>query len=129
MGPYSGRSVELKSSLRGVMTNPNCEYGVNYVAIRTLAHWAQCRRDGEPQRPHNDPLSADIRLETESDEGSEPQQVASDVYHPRHALRMALREWLPEFNKVRLAPNVLQQRVLTITPGALEGPAPVPIPG
>ncbi|XP_043208648.1 protein O-GlcNAcase-like isoform X2 [Amphibalanus amphitrite] len=129
MGPYSGRSVELKSRLRGVLTNPNCEYGVNFVAIRTLAHWAQCQRDGEPQRPQNDPLSADIRLETESEEGSEPQQVPPDVYHPRHALRMALREWLPEFNKARTAPSVLQQRVLTITPGALEGPAPVPIPG
>ena len=70
----------------------------------------------------DDPLSADIRLETESDEGSEPQQVPPDVYHPRHALRMALREWLPEFNKARTAPSVLQQRVLTITPGALEGP-------
>ncbi|XP_037091378.1 LOW QUALITY PROTEIN: protein O-GlcNAcase-like [Pollicipes pollicipes] len=129
LGPYSGRPVELRSRLRGVLTNPNCEYGVNYVAIRTLAHWAQCRRDGEPPRPPNDPLSADIRLETESEEGAEPHQVPPDVYHPRHALRMALREWLPEFNKARTAHGALQQRVLTITPGALEGPAPVPIPG
>lgn len=39
LGPYAGRSPQLISRLRGVLTNPNCEYGTNFVAIHTLAQW------------------------------------------------------------------------------------------
>ena len=46
LGPYSGRSPEVKSKLSGVMTNPNCEYGANFIAIHTLAQWSKCTVDG-----------------------------------------------------------------------------------
>ncbi len=46
LGPYSGRSPEIKSKLAGVMTNPNCEYGANFVGIHTLAQWSHCTVDG-----------------------------------------------------------------------------------
>lgn len=46
LGPYSGRAPEVKMKLSGVMTNPNCEYGANFVAIHTLAQWSQCCVDG-----------------------------------------------------------------------------------
>jgi hypothetical protein len=36
-GPYAGRAPELRSAVRGVLTNPNCEFPLNYVPIRTLA--------------------------------------------------------------------------------------------
>lgn len=45
LGPYAGRSPELIPLLRGVLTNPNCEYHANHVAIHTLAHWAKCSAD------------------------------------------------------------------------------------
>lgn len=45
LGPYTGRSPELISLLRGVLSNPNCEYNANTVPIRTLAHWASCSVD------------------------------------------------------------------------------------
>uniref|UniRef100_A0A1B0G2G8 GH84 domain-containing protein n=2 Tax=Glossina morsitans morsitans TaxID=37546 RepID=A0A1B0G2G8_GLOMM len=35
LGPYSGRSPELIPHLRGVMTNPNCEFHANTIAIHT----------------------------------------------------------------------------------------------
>ena len=28
------------------MTNPNCEYGANFIAIHTLAQWSKCTVDG-----------------------------------------------------------------------------------
>ena len=28
------------------MTNPNCEYGANFMAIHTLAQWNKCDVDG-----------------------------------------------------------------------------------
>jgi len=42
LGPYAGRSPELIQRLRGVLTNPNCEYGANFIAIHTFAQWSQC---------------------------------------------------------------------------------------
>ena len=47
LGPYSGRSPDLIPKLRGVLTNPNCEYGANFVAIHTLAQWSRCNVDGQ----------------------------------------------------------------------------------
>ena len=41
LGPYCGRSPDLIKLLRGVVTNPNCEYGPNFVAIHTLAQWSK----------------------------------------------------------------------------------------
>ncbi|CAI8006641.1 Protein O-GlcNAcase [Geodia barretti] len=41
LGPYSGRSVSLRSHLNGVLTNPNCEFSANYIAIHTLAQWSR----------------------------------------------------------------------------------------
>lgn len=40
LGPYDGRPPDVKSVLRGVLTNPNCEYNVNFVAFHTLAQWS-----------------------------------------------------------------------------------------
>lgn len=45
LGPYAGRSPELIPLLRGVLTNPNCEYHANQIAIHTLAHWSKCNSD------------------------------------------------------------------------------------
>lgn len=45
-GPYAGRSRELLGVVRGILCNPNTEFPVNYIPLRTLAafvantgHW------------------------------------------------------------------------------------------
>ena len=87
------------------MTNPNCEYGANFVAIRSLAAWSRCTVDGCETLATNDPVTSDIKLElgrTESDcdpVPPPPNPMPSHVYHPRHALRSATQEWLLEFLK------------------------------
>ena len=60
LGPYSGRSPEVKSKLAGVMTNPNCEYGANFIAIHTLAQWSKCRVDGTLPTASSDTVSCKI---------------------------------------------------------------------
>lgn len=100
LGPYSGRSTELIPNLRGVLTNPNCEFEPNFIAIHTLAQWSKCTADA------NCDLSADIKLETESENGSVediPTHIGPNTYHPKKALRIAIGEWLPEFNKTKTA--------------------------
>ncbi|XP_019868330.1 protein O-GlcNAcase isoform X2 [Aethina tumida] len=103
LGPYSGRSPDLIPKLRGVFTNPNCEYGANFVAIHTLAQWSRCSVDGQRDHSINDTVSADIKLETETEDGLSgedvPATLSPNTYHPRRALRNAITEWLPEFGK------------------------------
>ncbi|CAB4060396.1 NCOAT [Lepeophtheirus salmonis] len=40
MGPYYGRDPEIIPHIRGVLTNPNCEYSSNVPALYTLSKWA-----------------------------------------------------------------------------------------
>ena len=39
LGPYSGRSLELREEVSGFLINPNCEHEANYVALKTLASY------------------------------------------------------------------------------------------
>ncbi|CAG9862900.1 unnamed protein product [Phyllotreta striolata] len=107
LGPYSGRSPDLIPKLRGVLTNPNCEYGANFVAIHTLAQWSRCNVDAQRDPSINDTVSADIKLETETEDGLSGEDVPStlspNMYHPRQALKNAIKEWLPEFFKHKTA--------------------------
>jgi protein O-GlcNAcase/histone acetyltransferase len=38
-GPYSGRSPELRQEVKGLLVNPNNEFPLNYVALRTLGEF------------------------------------------------------------------------------------------
>ena len=40
LGPYDGRPVDLQSHIGGVLTNPNCEFEANFIAMHTLAQWS-----------------------------------------------------------------------------------------
>ncbi|KYM88779.1 Bifunctional protein NCOAT [Atta colombica] len=79
LGPYSGRSPDLIPKLRGVLTNPNCEYGANFIAIHTLAQWSRCNVDGKRDLSLNDTVSADIKLETETEDGVLGEDVPSTL--------------------------------------------------
>jgi protein O-GlcNAcase/histone acetyltransferase len=41
LGPYKSRYVQIKKSLKGVLTNPNCEFEANFNAFNTLSKWFQ----------------------------------------------------------------------------------------
>ena len=106
LGPYSGRSTDLVSHLRGVLTNPNCEYEANFIPIHTIAQWSKCKTDAGNTGLTG--VSADIRLETESESGGESDDIPNNLlspttYHPKKALKCAIKDWLPEFNKTKVA--------------------------
>ena len=48
-GPYSGRPPELRSMVAGLLSNPNNEFPLNYVPIRTLAEFARCDGTWDPR--------------------------------------------------------------------------------
>jgi protein O-GlcNAcase/histone acetyltransferase len=37
LGPYSGRPLALRDEVRGILTNPNTEFPLDFMALRTLA--------------------------------------------------------------------------------------------
>ena len=39
LGPYKGRSMELYNCTSGILTNPNCEYECNFIAVHSLSTW------------------------------------------------------------------------------------------
>ncbi|KAF7703251.1 protein O-GlcNAcase isoform X1 [Silurus meridionalis] len=77
MGPFKNRPTELIPKLRGVLTNPNCEFEPNFVAIHTLGTWCKSNTGQK-----------DVAMDGE-DQGSD--------YNPKEALRLALSDWLVEF--------------------------------
>ncbi|XP_056135597.1 protein O-GlcNAcase [Lampris incognitus] len=79
LGPYKERPTELIPKLRGVLTNPNCEFYPNFVAIHTLATWCKATADGGER---------DVEM---SDEGQDL------CYSPQRALTLALTDWLQDF--------------------------------
>ncbi len=115
LGPYSGRPAALLPKLKGVLTNPNCEYGANFVAINTVAQWSKCTsdssetdREGRKVAVGSESVSADIELEQEGNDRDqrygyedEDDHVPDHVYHPRSALRKSLLLWLPEFKRTK----------------------------
>lgn len=125
LGPYSGRSTALISKLNGVLTNPNCEYGANYIPIHTLAQWAKCgmalaRRPSpakqammlEIEGSNNGTSSTAVTgEENTSSPGSfkmaNTQQSKSDVtlYDPKVALEISIRQWCHEFSIPRRKPE------------------------
>lgn len=109
LGPYVGRPVALLSKLNGVLTNPNCEYGANYIAIHTMAQWSRCANKAT-KRPS--PVRQAMKLEMEGivDESTGPGKgcaAESDVhlYEPKRALEIALKEWILEFKIPRRKPE------------------------
>uniref|UniRef100_A0A669BXZ2 protein O-GlcNAcase n=1 Tax=Oreochromis niloticus TaxID=8128 RepID=A0A669BXZ2_ORENI len=99
LGPYKGRSTELIPRLKGVLTNPNCEFESNFVAIHTLATWYKSnmngvRKDVVMTDGEDSTISIQIKLENE---GSDEELETDMLYSPQLALKLALTEWLGEF--------------------------------
>jgi protein O-GlcNAcase/histone acetyltransferase len=42
-GPYAGRSPDLRRPVSGLLSNPNNEFALNFVPLRTLAEFVHCR--------------------------------------------------------------------------------------
>uniref|UniRef100_A0A3P9BMU6 protein O-GlcNAcase n=1 Tax=Maylandia zebra TaxID=106582 RepID=A0A3P9BMU6_9CICH len=79
LGPYKDRPTDLIPKLKGVLTNPNCEFYPNFVAVHTLATWCKAPAEGTPR---------DVEM---GDEEQDP------CYSPQKALNLALTDWLEEF--------------------------------
>jgi protein O-GlcNAcase/histone acetyltransferase len=51
-GPHSGRRPELRSEVSGLLSNPNNEFPLNYVPLRTLADFVRCAGDWDAREAY-----------------------------------------------------------------------------
>ncbi|MBN4046733.1 beta-N-acetylglucosaminidase domain-containing protein [bacterium AH-315-P07] len=80
-GPYAGRPLEIKDEVLGILTNPNCQFQLNYIPIHSLGQYLAAETDWDPRKnflellpkfkalygfTHPDPESMDITLLTDS---------------------------------------------------------------
>jgi hypothetical protein len=56
-GPYAGRSPGLRQEVGGILTNPNNEFPLNYVPIRTLAEYLRAEGQWDPRQAWLDAMS------------------------------------------------------------------------
>lgn len=112
LGPYDGRSPEIIPYIRGVLTNPNCEFEANYIPLHTLGQWANSNTDRVKKdiiaESRLSPIASDIKLETEDDYTGEDDLSTFDVrYQPKQALKKAITDWLEEFRQARQPPRTV----------------------
>jgi hypothetical protein len=51
-GPYAGRPPELIRETRGLLSNPNNEFLLNQVPLRTLADFVRCETNWDPRKSY-----------------------------------------------------------------------------
>ena len=126
LGGYEGRPIDLYPYLNGILTNPNCEFEANFVAIHTLGTW--CRIASSVQEsssfdvqmvdlsdevcvtPPETPVTPEAPIDCEISEDLLPSLTAADVnsiiasYSYDEAMKLALQEWINEFNLNKKAP-------------------------
>jgi len=56
-GPFSGRAPELRAQVGGVLLNPNTEFPLNFIPIRTLALWVRHHGEWCPREAYLQALS------------------------------------------------------------------------
>jgi len=56
-GPYSGRSIELKKEISGILSNPNCSFRANYIPLKTLSMFHLSTGEWHPEEAYLDCLS------------------------------------------------------------------------
>jgi hypothetical protein len=51
-GPYSGRALELKQHVAGILSNPNTEFPINFIPLRTLGDYLRAGDNWHPREAY-----------------------------------------------------------------------------
>jgi len=141
-GPYKGRSTELIPLLSGVLTNPNCEFESNFVALHTLASWwLSCGPSLDDEKNEIKKEETEDHDVSSSSSSSSCSSVDDDSdyssrgslqpnshfnhgnYDPSIALNNALRDWLPLFSY----PRFITTKIIARSGTAISTSMPPPI--
>jgi hypothetical protein len=98
LGPLKSRPIELRSYLKGIMTNPNCEFECNFNAVYTLSYWFNWS-GSQIGANESEPQMEDVLLEIKKDFKltDENETGMLSCYNPRLALKESIRNWVEIF--------------------------------
>ena len=112
-GPYAGRPPALRKAVSGLLSNPNCEFPLNFVPLRTLAYFVRGSAAFMPLHLSPAPKRRNISRTTGHHAPGSDINAAlpSAEWNARKAYLAAMREWLPAFETVG-QPVTLEDLVL-----------------
>jgi protein O-GlcNAcase / histone acetyltransferase len=85
-GPYSGRPRDLRDAVRGILINPNNEYPINFIPLRTFAKFLNGDGEWRPREAYLD-AAAEWQPTFESVSGSLPLEdliLLTDCFYLPH---------------------------------------------
>jgi len=90
VGPYSGRPLELRREVSGILSNPNCEFEANFVPLRTLAMYAQAVANWDPRQAYQSALQEWLP-EWKLHRGAAPETQPGGEMESPYALKEAIQ--------------------------------------
>ena len=106
--------------MNGILTNPNCEFEANFIAIHTLGTWCRVavRTYNQTNESFEDVQMVDLSYDDTNPVNEDckmtvdmlPSLTAADVtsvvseYNAGEALRLAIQDWYEEFSLKKKAP-------------------------
>jgi protein O-GlcNAcase/histone acetyltransferase len=106
LGPYAGRADALKSVTRGVVTNPNCEFELNFIPLHTLAHFAHAKTYS-PAAAWTQAIAAwtpEFATPAPTRINETDVRLLSDSFHLPYATGPLSRRWRADFHTLLTTP-------------------------
>lgn len=109
LGPYSGRALELRSELAGILLNPNCQFEANFVGVRTLGAYVNARRSYSPRAAYLEATEAwlpEFQSRNRAPMALADLRLMGDLYYLPTEQGERARRFLDDFRAlVRTPPN------------------------
>jgi protein O-GlcNAcase/histone acetyltransferase len=110
LGPYAGRSPELRAEIAGVLLNPNCQFEANFVPIHTLGQYWTQPNPPAPAEAHRTAVNAWLPLfASRSPHPLDRDQLGllCDLFHLPGACGPQAKSYLEDVNYLLQTPPAL----------------------
>jgi protein O-GlcNAcase/histone acetyltransferase len=107
LGPYSGRPLELRNEVAGILSNPNCEFEANYIPLRTLAMYAQVEGKWDPRHAFHAALrgwALQWKMHKPGGPSAEELELLCDCFYLPTQLGARARAFIDDFHFLLRAP-------------------------
>ncbi|MEO6876451.1 MAG: beta-N-acetylglucosaminidase domain-containing protein [Opitutaceae bacterium] len=101
LGPLTGRSLELREEVSGILSNPNCEFEANFIPLHTLGSFARAQSSWSPEAALADARAA--WLPAFAGRGAlavtkEDLELLIGLFYLPHTGGREVEEWIADFD-------------------------------
>ncbi|MDA1274237.1 MAG: beta-N-acetylglucosaminidase domain-containing protein [Verrucomicrobia bacterium] len=115
LGPYSGRSLALRTETSGILLNPNCQFEANFVPVRTLAAFVNADSSYDPRSSFEKAIEEWLpSFVPAGSECIDRNQLAflGDLFYLPHAFGDRARNFLARFQELPRKASAVQKTAL-----------------